>query len=155
MKILVAGVGNIFHGDDAFGVEVAGALTKRRLPPEARVVDFGIRSFDLAYALLDGYDVTVLVDATSRGGAPGTLYTIEIDPEAAAVGEMDPHGMNPMRVLEMARAMGECKGRILLVGCQPETLGPDEGQMGLSRTVAAAIEPAADIVERLVRKVLE
>lgn len=160
MRILIAGIGNIFHGDDAFGVEVANCLSRRSLPGEARVVDFGIRGFDLAYALLDGYDVTVLVDATARGGPPGSLYMIEIDANAAS-GPHEPrfdgatHGMNPTRVLEMARAMGGSFGRILLVGCEPETLGSEEeGLMGLSATVAAAVEPAADMVEALVARIL-
>ena len=146
MKILVAGIGNIFHGDDAFGVEVANRLFKRTLPPEVRVVDFGIRGFDLAYALLDGYDVTILVDATTRGRAPGSLYTIEID--SNSTGGLDEgqfnvatHGMNPMRVLQLARSMGGVAGRILLVGCEPETLGSEEeGQMGLSASVAAVVD---------------
>jgi hydrogenase maturation protease len=161
VRILIAGIGNIFHGDDAFGVEVASRLSQRSLPAEARVVDFGIRGFDLAYALLDGYDVTVLVDATSRGGAPGTLYTMEIDGNApAGLGEPNvdvaTHGMNPMRVLRMAQTMGGCLGRILLVGCEPETLGSEEeGQMGLSATVAAAVDTAADMVEALVGRILE
>jgi hydrogenase maturation protease len=161
VKILIAGIGNIFHGDDAFGVEVADRLSKRSLPPEARVVDFGIRGFDLAYALLDGYDVTILVDATARGGSPGTLYTIEIDPNApSSLDEpridVATHGMNPMRVLQMAQAMGGVAGRILLVGCEPETLGSEEeGLMGLSETVTAAVEVAADLVENLVRIVLK
>jgi hydrogenase maturation protease len=161
MRILIAGIGNIFHGDDAFGVEVVGRLSKRSLPVEARVVDFGIRGFDLAYALLDGYDITILVDATSRGGEAGTLYTIEIDPDAPS-GLDEPridvatHGMNPMRVLQMAKSMGGTTGRILLVGCEPETLGSEEeGQMGLSATVAAAVETAANVVEALVARLLE
>jgi hydrogenase maturation protease len=161
VKILIAGIGNIFHGDDAFGVEVANRLSKRSLPAEARVVDFGIRGFDLAYALLDGYDVTVLVDATTCGGSPGTLYTIEIDPNAPASSDepridVATHGMNPMRVLQMAQAMGGVAGRILLVGCEPETLGSEEeGLMGLSETVTAAVEVAADLVENLVGIVLK
>jgi hydrogenase maturation protease len=161
MRILIAGIGNIFHGDDAFGVDVANCLMKRSLPAEARVVDFGIRGFDLAYALLDRYDVAILVDATARGGAPGTLYTIQIDSNAP-LGldergiQVATHGMNPMRVLEMARAMGGATERILLVGCEPETLGSEEeGQMGLSAMVAAAVEPAANIVEALVKNILE
>jgi hydrogenase maturation protease len=161
MRILVAGIGNIFHGDDAFGVEAANCLLKRSLPAGVRVVDFGIRGFDLAYALLDGYDVTILLDATSRGEKPATLYTIEIDPNAGS-GLDEPridvatHGMNPMRVLEMARAMGGCSGRILLVGCEPETLGSaEEGLMGLSASVAAAVDAAADLVERMIGKLLE
>jgi hydrogenase maturation protease len=161
VRILIAGIGNIFHGDDAFGVEVAATLSRRSLPPEVRLVDFGIRGFDLAYALLDGYDVTILVDATARGGAPGTLYTIEIDPSVP--GNLDEpridvatHGMNPMRVLRMAQAMGGCPGCILLVGCEPETLGSEEeGLMGLSATVAAAVEPAADLTEALAARLLK
>jgi hydrogenase maturation protease len=160
LKILIAGIGNIFFGDDAFGVEVANRLSKRTLPAEARVVDFGIRGFDLAYALLDGYDVAILVDAAPRGGPPGTLYTMEID--ANAPGSLDEraevatHGMNPVRVLQLAQALGGVAGRILLVGCEPETLGSEEeGLMGLSETVAAAVEPAADTVEALVGKILE
>jgi len=161
MRILIACIGNIFHGDDAFGVEVAARLFERSLPVEARVVDFGIRGFDLAYALLDAYDVTILVDAASRGGVPGSLYTIEIDLHTSA-GLDEPqlsvatHGMNPVRVLQLAQSMGGCAGRILLVGCEPETLGSEEeGQMGLSATVAAAVETAADLVEQLVGKLLE
>lgn len=171
MRILIAGIGNIFHGDDAFGVEVASSLAKRSLPVEARVVDFGIRGFDLAYALLDGYDVTILVDATSRGERPGTLYTIEIDGNApsgldercidVATLDLATHGMNPMRVLQMAKTLGggpphHSVGRILLVGCEPETLGSEEeGQMGLSATVGAAVETAADMVEAMVGRILE
>ena len=161
MRILIAGIGNIFHGDDAFGVEVASRLAMRQMADEVRVVDFGIRGFDLAYALLDGYDVTILVDATSRDGAPGSLYTVEIDPQATSSLDeqridVATHGMNPMRVLQMAQTMGGCSGRILLVGCQPETLGSEEeGLMGLSETVAAAIDPAADLVEALVARLLE
>jgi hydrogenase maturation protease len=161
VRILIAGIGNIFHGDDAFGVEVVNRLARRSLPAEARVVDFGIRGFDLAYALLDGYDVTILVDATSGDGPPGTIYTIEIDPNGPS-GLDEPridvatHGMNPMRVLQMAQGMGGCTGRIVLVGCKPETLGSEEeGLMGLSATVTAAIEPAAEVVEALVKKFLE
>ena len=160
MRILIACIGNIFHGDDGFGVEVASLLSKRRLPLEARVIDFGIRGFDLAYALLDGYNVTILVDAAARGGTPGTLYIIEIDANAPsgldAPGiDVATHGMNPMRVLGMAKAMGGSFGRILLVGCEPESLGSEEeGQMGLSATVSAAVEDAADLVEALVGRLL-
>ena len=39
--ILIAGIGNIFLGDDAFGVEVARSLARRTLPGEIQVKDFG------------------------------------------------------------------------------------------------------------------
>src|SRR6185295_18734674 len=109
--ILVAGIGNIFLGDDAFGCEVVKRLSERAWPDNVRVVDFGIRGFDLAYALLDGYDVTIFVDAAPRGEEPGTLYTIgpELD-QIENVNEqgamVETHGMNPMKVLSMVKSMG-------------------------------------------------
>ena len=157
-SILVAGVGNIFMGDDAFGVEVAQRLLDRKLPDGVRVVDFGIRGFDLAYALMDGEDIAILVDATPRGGDPGTIYTIEPDLnelEGLGMDQMavETHGMNPMKVLAMVRSMGGDLKRILLVGCEPETLGPDEGLMGLSAPVEAAVDEAVSIVESLVANI--
>jgi hydrogenase maturation protease len=158
-RILIAGIGNIFLGDDGFGCEVLKRLMGRALPDEVRAVDFGIRGFDLAYALMDGYDVTILVDAAPRGGTPGTLYTIEPDlgelERLDAQGMMvETHGMNPMKVLAMVKAMGGHFKRILLVGCEPQTFGPEEGQMGLSEPVEAAVSEAVNIVESLVAKIL-
>ena len=144
-RILIAGIGNIFLGDDGFGSEVAPRVAARPLPAEVRLVDFGIRGFDLVYALLDGYDVTVFIDATPRGGEPGTIYMIEPDlselrePDAGQM-MVETHGMNPMKVLSMVKAMGGEFKRILIVGCEPQTLGPEEGQMGLSETVEAAVD---------------
>jgi len=158
-SILVAGIGNIFLGDDAFGCEVVKRLSERSWPHNVRVVDFGIRGFDLAYALLDGYDVTIFVDATPRGQEPGTLYTIEPDvDEIESIGQgamVETHGMNPMKVLGMVKSMGGQFKRILLVGCEPATFGPEEGQMGLSPSVGAAVEQAVAVVESLVEKVCE
>ena len=138
-SILIAGIGNIFLGDDAFGVEVVQRLERRKLPERVRAIDFGIRGYDLAYALLDGSDVTILVDACPRGGEPGSLYVIEPDLSAldipgAEQASIDAHSMNPMNVIRMAKSMGGELKRILLVGCEPATLGPEEGQMGLSDT---------------------
>lgn len=158
--ILIAGVGNIFLGDDAFGVEVVRRLSGRKLPQGVRVVDFGIRGFDLGYALMDGQDVTILIDATARGGEPGTIYTIEPDLNEienlnAAETAVETHGMNPMKVLAMVKAMGTNLKRILLVGCEPATFGPEEGLMGLSTPVEAAVGEAVSIVESLVSKIID
>ncbi len=157
-SILIAGIGNVFLGDDAFGVEVVQRLASRQLPERVKAVDFGIRGFDLAYALLDGADVTILVDACPRGGEPGSLYVIEPDlnaPDAPDANQtaMDAHCMNPMNVIRMARSMGGELKRILLVGCEPMTLGPEEGRMGLSEPVAAMIEEAEKLIESLVLKI--
>jgi hydrogenase maturation protease len=153
-KILIAGIGNIFLGDDGFGVEVARRLSEGEFPEGVRVRDFGIRGYDLAYALLDGYDLTILVDAAPRGSPPGTLHVIEPDlnhvtaePEGAA---LDAHAMNPAGVLRLAKSMGPVSGKVLLVGCEPATLGGEEGQMGLSEAVAAVVDQAAALVRRLV-----
>lgn len=154
-RILIAGVGNIFLGDDAFGVEVVRRLASRELPGGVSVKDFGIRGFDLAYALMDGYDLTILVDAVPRGGDPGTLYKIE--PDLAELSEIDcesmlveTHGMNPMKVLAMVKSMGGQFKRMLIVGCEPATLGSeDEGQMGLSECVEASVDGAVSMIESI------
>jgi hydrogenase maturation protease len=156
--VLVAGVGNIFLGDDAFGVEVVRRLGSRDLPQAVRVADFGIRGFDLAYALQDGYETTILVDACPHGEAPGTLYVIEPDlkglDDPGAPQAIEAHAMNPVSVLRMARAMNIEVKNVLVLGCEPETLGGEEGQMGLSAPVEAAVEEAVKLVESLIDNVL-
>ena len=156
-RILVAGIGNIFLGDDSFGVEVVRRLTDKGLPDGVRIVDFGIRSLDLVYALQEGYETTILVDACPRGQEPGTIYVVEPDLDALGPADdvVDSHGMNPLKVLAMAKAMNAPMNKILLVGCEPATLGGDEGHMGLSEPVAAAVDEAATIVESLVHKLLK
>ena len=154
-SILVAGIGNIFNRDDAFGVSVAARLAREPLPLNVRVVDFGIRGFDLMSELLDGYDLTIIVDAVSRGGAPGTLYTIEPDmdaiPENQASGE-NPHGLDPLNVLAAVKSAGAPLGRVLVVGCEPALLEDDTGSIGLSEPVEAAVEPAVEMIRSLISK---
>jgi hydrogenase maturation protease len=155
-KILIAGIGNIFHGDDAFGCEVIRQLFGRKISEEATVMDFGIRSYDLAYALTIDYDVTILVDAVSRGEKPGTVFLIE--PDINRLGELeanaiDAHSMNPVAVLQMAQSLGEISGQLFLVGCEPAILESDE--IGLSAEVSAAIPHAIEMIESLVTNLLE
>ncbi len=160
-RILVAGIGNIFLGDDAFGVEVAQLLARQLMPESVRVVDFGIRGFDLAYALMDPYDLTILVDACARGGAPGTVYLIAPDPIDEATlhsnpARMEAHGMNPMNVLRLVKSLGGEAGRVLIVGCEPADLGSDEeGKMGLSEPVMAAVDEAIALIDTLISKCLD
>jgi hydrogenase maturation protease len=150
MKILIAGVGNIFLGDDGFGVEVAQSLSKRQLPESVTVKDFGIRGFDLAYALLDPWDGVMIVDALPRGEAPGTLYVIEPDRSATGAVDINPHGMDPVRVLNLAASMGTISAKVLVVGCEPHDFGDElEGRMGLSSPVQAAVEEACNTVLEL------
>ena len=157
-RILVAGVGNIFLGDDGFGVEVVRRLAGRKLPEGAELVDFGIRGMDLVYALQDDYEVVVFVDATPRGEKPGTVYIIE--PEIEEEGEvvLDTHGMDPLKVLKLARALGAKPARILVVGCEPQVVlsgeDYDDMLMELSEPVGAAVEEAAKLVESLVEEII-
>jgi hydrogenase maturation protease len=151
-RTLVAGIGNIFLGDDAFGVEVAQRLAGRPLPEGVRVEDFGIRGFDLAYALLDSCDRAILVDATQRGGAPGSLYVIEPDAEQGTAGPaIETHGMDPVKVLRLARILGGPLPPVRVVGCEPATFGSEEEPLvELSEPVRAAVDEAIRLIETLV-----
>jgi hydrogenase maturation protease len=152
-KLLVAGIGNVFLGDDAFGVEVVKRLATRALPEAVTVVDFGIRSYDLAYALMDDWDLVILVDALPRGGEPGTLYMLdpELPPEGHVPASLDAHSMNPVAVLQLVSALGGRVGRMLVVGCEPATLEPDpEGKMGLSVPVSAVVDEAVRMIDELI-----
>jgi hydrogenase maturation protease len=177
-RMLIAGVGNIFLSDDGFGVEVASRLATADLPDWVRVADYGISGMHLAYDLAEGYESTILVDATPRGGEPGTVYVMELDtsvpsaagaptaPAAPAPGTpaaptapgtpvavsgaplLDAHGMQPDVVLGMLNLLGAEPGRVFLVGCEPAST--EEG-IGLSEPVTAAVGEAVRIVLDLVR----
>ena len=165
-RILIACIGNIFLGDDAFGVEVARRLVNRQYPEGVQVKDFGIRGIDLAYTLLEDYDSLVLVDAVPRGSPPGTLYLIEpdltgISPEKgveAGIIALDAHSMDPVKVLAYARTLGARPIHTLVVGCEPTPLGGDEDdpemQMGLSEPVQAAVDEAVKMIDSLVEQLL-
>ena len=154
MNILVAGIGNIFLGDDAFGSEVARELMRRPLPEGVKVDDFGIRSYDLAYALMDGCDA-ILVDVVPRGEPPGTLYLIKPDLTHLDGGNIpDGHSMNPVLVLQMVQSLGGKMGRLYLVGCEPLALDSEDGQLGLSECVQAAVPRAIEMIESLLEDLL-
>lgn len=144
---LVAGIGNVFLSDDAFGVEVAHRLVGRPLPDGVRAEDYGIRGIHLAYELLEGYDALVLVDAVPMGEPPGTLAVIEpeVDAYISDVQEVpivDAHTMSPDIVLGTLARLGGSVGRVVIIGCQPADLR--EG-MGLSPAVDAVVDDAADL----------
>jgi hydrogenase maturation protease len=155
-RILIAGVGNIFLGDDGFGVEVVRRLAGRELPEGVEVVDFGIRGMDLAYALQDDYEVVIFVDATPRGGEPGTVYLLEPEIEEDGEVSLDTHGMDPVKVIKLSRVLGAKPTRTLVVGCEPQVVVSgedyDDMLMELSEPVRAAVEEAAKLVESLVEE---
>ncbi|MEU6096913.1 hydrogenase maturation protease [Streptomyces sp. NPDC047079] len=155
-RVLVAGIGNVFLGDDGFGVETVRALSGRRLPGHVEVLDIGVRGVHLAYQVLDGYDTLLLVDATARGGEPGTLYVIEHD-EVAAGGvpgaPMDGHKMTPDAVLALLGTLcagtgGQPPRRTLVVGCEPASV---EERIGLSPAVSDAVPRAVRLIEQLLQ----
>jgi hydrogenase maturation protease len=151
-RIFVVGVGNIFLGDDAFGVEVATRMRQRPTPEGVRVDEYGIRGVHLAYELLEGaYDLVILVDTLDLGEAPGTITVFE--PELGASGDVAPdaHDLEPAAVMGLLAGLGGSVGRMLVVGCQPSSM--DE-RMGLSAPVEAAIDEAIRVVDELVREQL-
>ncbi|MFF0342765.1 hydrogenase maturation protease [Kribbella sp. NPDC004875] len=152
-RILVAGLGNLFCTDDAFGVEVVRRLAARSWPPGVEIQDFGIRGIHLAYQLLEPYELVVLIDAVHRDAPPGTLYVIEAEPvEETAEASMDAHDLSPDAVLSLVPQLGGTLGRVVVVGCEPADL--DAG-MELTPAVAGAVEQAATLVTELVLGVPE
>ena len=149
MRTLIAGFGNVLHGDDGFGVAVARRLQERSdLPPGVTVLETGIAGLAVVQELMHGYDVLVAVDAMQRGGMPGTVYVLEAEvPDARALDTAqlraltaDMHLMHPSRVLVHARALGVLPGRVWLLGCEPQ--GMEEFTLELSDVVAGAVEGA-------------
>jgi hydrogenase maturation protease len=156
-RVLVAGVGNVFLGDDGFGVEVVRRLAERELPDGVEVVDFGIRGMDLAYALQDDYELVIFVDALPRGEEPGTVYLIEPEIEEDGEVALDTHGMDPVKVIKLSRALGARPTRALVVGCEPQVVvsgeAYDDMLMELSEPVRAAVGEAVMLVESLVEEI--
>jgi hydrogenase maturation protease len=156
-RVLVAGVGNIFLSDDAFGVEVVRQMAGTPVPEDVDLIDFGIRGVHLAYQLLDGYDVLVLIDAAPRGQAPGTVSLLEVpleqvaDPAGAvAAGSaplVDVHGLEPASILGMLGSLGGQVAKVMVVACEPESVA--EG-LGLSAVVAASVPRAVALVEQVI-----
>jgi hydrogenase maturation protease len=152
-RVLVAGVGNLFLGDDAFGVEVVRELLRQPPMPRVTVRDFGTRGLDLAYTLADGFDALLLIDAVKRGHAPGTLSVLEPDftPSEPTPELLGPsHGVDPCRVFALVQALGGEVPEARLVGCEPLDFGSEEEPMlELSELVRAAVAPAALLVRQL------
>ena len=148
-RVLVAGIGNVFLGDDGFGVALADRLGRRALPAGVEVVDFGIRGMDLAFAILDGYDAVVLLDAVPRGGVPGTVYVIEVDADQEAeITSPGGHGVDPVQVIGLVRSYGGTLPPMYVVGCEPGTdIDPESGEVVAS--LSAAVHAALDEAERL------
>jgi hydrogenase maturation protease len=163
-RVLVAGIGNVFLGDDGFGVEVVGRIDASALPSTVEVTDYGIRGVHLVYELLDGrHDTLIMVDAVPLDGPPGTLAVLEVDPPTGPASSdpptgpasapepppppaLDGHGMNPEAVLELLRAIGGDVDRVLVVGCRPAVV---EERMGLSEPVRAVVDDAVSLVTEL------
>ena len=148
-RVLVAGIGNVFRTDDGFGSEVARQLAGLPWPDGVRVVDYGIRGVHLAYDLLDGWDVLVLVDAVPDRGAVGSVDVLAIGPDDVPAGApLDAHGMDPATVLAaLARLGGRLPPRTFLVGCQ---VAETADGMGLTPAVEEAVGPAVRAVQELV-----
>ena len=147
-QILVAGIGNAWMRDDAFGGLVAQRLTETELPPGVGVFDFGTGGLDLAYEVMRGYDALILVDVSRQGGDPGTLYVMEPDPDEIEPIEdgqvVNPHGMDPQTVLRFVKTVGGWPGKVMVVACEPSVV--EEMGLGVSSEVEGAVKRAVSLV---------
>ena len=155
-RILVAGIGNIFLGDDGFGSEVVRNAEIPQDNPSIRVTDYGISGMHLAYDLLEDWDTLVLVDAVPSRGNPGTLHVFQADHEEDPAAEghsgsgmagLDSHSMDPAAVFASLRALGGSPPYTVVVGCEA---GSVEEGIGLTEPVAKAVPRAARAVEEIV-----
>jgi hydrogenase maturation protease len=148
-KILIAGIGNAWMGDDGFGSEVVKRLGETELPHGVAVMDFGTGGLNLAYEVMRGYDALMILDISEQGGTPGTLYVIEADVDAVDGNIQDgdtlnPHGMDPKTMLRFVKSIGAWPGKVVVIACEPQTVA--EIGFKLSESVAGAVEPAVELV---------
>jgi hydrogenase maturation protease len=148
-KILIAGIGNAWMGDDGFGAEVVSQLGERELPGGVAVMDFGTGGLNLAYEVMRGYDALMILDISEQGGTPGTLYVIDADEGLIEGGiedgdTLNPHGMDPKTVLRFVKSIGAWPGKVVVIACEPQTVA--EIGFQLSESVAGAVEPAVELV---------
>jgi hydrogenase maturation protease len=156
-QILIAGIGNTWQRDDGFGSEVARRLEAVELPDGVAVIDFGTGGLDLAYQVMYGYDALLMIDISRQGGAPGTLYVMEVDEDEVSSGVEDgdalnPHGMDPETVLRFIKLTGGWPGKVVIVACEPQTI--EEMGVGLSPVVEEAVGRAVDLVLETARELL-
>jgi hydrogenase maturation protease len=154
-QILVAAVGNLWKRDDGFGTAVATRLRERTQPSGVSIADFGTSGLDLAYEVMRGYSALVLIDVTRQGGAPGTLYVMEADPESIELGIedgdiIDPHDMDPRTVLRFVKSVNGWPGKVIVIGCEPAEV--EEYGIGLSAEVEAAVETAVGLVHEQIEE---
>ncbi|MEO7294343.1 MAG: hydrogenase maturation protease [Ginsengibacter sp.] len=155
-RVMIAGVGNMFLKDDGFGGAVIKKMLHKKFPEGVEIKDFGIGGLKLAYDLMKGYDGLILIDASKRGEAPGTLYVIEpdekeINPDLEQGDPIDPHGGDPSTVLRFVKAVGAWPAKVLIVACEPETV--DDFEIGLSDQVNASVDKAVELVDEIINEI--
>jgi hydrogenase maturation protease len=155
-RVMIAGVGNLFMKDDGFGGAVIRRMHDKEYPEGVEIKDFGTGGLKLAYDLMNGYDGLILLDASTRGGKPGTLYVIEPKEEEVSAdlehgGPIDPHGGDPLTVLRFVKSVGSWPGKVIIVACEPETV--EEFEIGLSDSVNGALDQAIVLVDEIIQDI--
>lgn len=146
-NILIACLGNIFYGDDAFGVEVAKSLAAKDLPENVKLIDFGIRGIDLAFELINDYELVVLVDTIKIGADAGSVFVFEPRMSGAESGNFA-HDLTPTKAMHIAARLKTKPKKMLLVGCEPVNLEfNDEMSAEIEKAVAIAVEKILEIIE--------
>jgi hydrogenase maturation protease len=150
-KILVAGSGNKYRGDDGFGPHAVEALQREALAGDVEVRDVGMCGVTLATDLGD-YDLVIFIDAVQKGGEPGTIYKTEI--KAEEVQELhsdeekhafiyDIRESSLEDLLVYARAIGTLPPTTMVFGCEIQEITMSEK---MTPPVAAAVPKVVDLV---------
>lgn len=153
-RVLVLGIGNTLHGDDGIGyclvrgIEACGGIEGAEIA--------AIQELNPGHiTVLDGYGVVVFIDAFMSDDMPehAQVAILELDPSrlskteiAALVQEMDPHSLNPIRLMVLSYAAQLFKGSAYLVGVRPYRI---EFLEGLSTEIKKAIPKALEELRRV------
>jgi hydrogenase maturation protease len=151
LRILVAGVGNIFLGDEGFGPAAVQELLRAPLPAGVTACNFSNRSHDLGYAIAQGWEVVVFLAASVRGAAPGSLSVVELDPDGILLAgpTADSRCLHPALELQLATGYGPLPPHLYLVACEPTVLECHDGELALSRETSSAVTAAAELTRDL------
>ena len=155
-RVMIAGIGNIFMKDDGFGSAVVQKMSHKQFPEGVELKDFGTGGLKLAYDLMKGYDGLIFIDASARGGTPGTMYLIEpseddFSGDLEQGGPINPHDADPATVLRFVKSIGAWPGKVSIIACEPQTT--EDFSIGLSESVNTAIDQAIEMVDELIQQI--
>ncbi len=152
-RILVAGIGNLLMGDDAFGPMVIEALEKEKFSENIELRDMGTAGLTVATDL-EGYDTVIFIDSMEMEEEPGTLRQLQVNVEeitptdAMELSRLTLHEVGLEGLLKFSKAIGTLPTTVYIIGCKPESLG---ATYSLSPRVSEAVPEAVEHVKKLLK----